>query len=37
MMKDAFYFILKVSLVLKIFKVLSFIFVYVEEAASLER
>ena len=36
-MKDAFYFILKVSLVLKIFKVLSFIFVYVEKATSLER
>ena len=35
-MKNAFYFILKAHLVLKIFKILSWLFDYVEKAAWLE-
>ena len=37
MMKNAFYFILKAAFVLKVFKVLSWLFGHVEKAAWLER
>ena len=37
LMKNAFYFILKVLFVLKIFKLLSWLFGHVEKSAGLER